>query len=437
MPEAARQSSLFGGTIGESFTRDGSRVTKHIALPNRSIDAEREVPSSSSDIRGDWLRGFLAGTPITVDAPQAPPVRTVELFCGPGGLGLGFGEACRELGTDLESEACVDPDAGAVGVYAANHGTKLRSTQSASEIVDYQIKGRGDAAEYFYEPEMIGSEWEGLVGRVDAILAGPPCQGHSNLNNHTRRVDARNELYLTVPAAAVALGADIVVIENVTAVVHDSSQVVATTRALLRNAGYKVTEGVFSAPDMGWPQSRKRYFLIARRSAAPIEIADVSEALRDETTRGALWAIEDLVDKPFDDRLQISTAMSEENQRRIEYLFEHDLYNLPNSERPDCHKDGTTYGSVYGRMYPDRPAPTITTGFMTPGRGRFIHPLLPRTLTPWEAARIQGFPDTYNFFPDPANPPTKSKLAKWIGDAVPSPLGYAAGISALGNGWSR
>ena len=53
-----------------------------------------------------------------------------------------------------------------------------------------------------------------------------------------------------------------------------------------------------------------------------------------------------------------------------------------------------------------------------------------------KAARIQGFPDTYNFFPDPANPPTKSKLAKWIGDAVPSPLGYAAGISALGNGWS-
>lgn len=437
MTEAARQSSLFSGAIGESFTRAGTRVTKHITLPGREIAAERDVPATSDDIRGDWLRGFLAGTPISADAPPSPSVRTVELFCGPGGLGLGFGEACRELGTDLESEACVDPDAGAVAVYAANHGTKHRSTQSASEIVDYQIKGRGDTAEFFYEPAMIGNEWEAMAGRVDAILAGPPCQGHSNLNNHTRRVDARNELYLTVPAAAVALGTDIVVIENVTAVVHDSSQVVATTRALLRNAGYHVTEGVFSAPDMGWPQSRKRYFLIARRSAAPLEIADVNEALRDEHTRGALWAIEDLIDRPLDDRLHISTTMSDENQRRIEYLFEHDLYNLPNTERPDCHKDGTTYGSVYGRMYPDRPAPTITTGFMTPGRGRFIHPVLPRTLTPWEAARIQGFPDTYNFFPDPANPPTKGKLAKWIGDAVPSPLGYAAGISALGNGWRR
>jgi len=73
----------------------------------------------------------------------------------------------------------------------------------------------------------------------------------------------------------------------------------------------------------------------------------------------------------------------------------------------------------------------------TPGRGRYIHPSLRRTLTPWEAARLQGFPDIYDFFPDPKNPPTKLKITKWIGDAVPMPLGFAAGLSALGNGWTR
>ena len=88
-------------------------------------------------------------------------------------------------------------------------------------------------------------------------------------------------------------------------------------------------------------------------------------------------------------------------------------------------------------MYADRPAPTLTTGVLTPGRGRYIHPELRRTLTPLEAARIQGFPDSYNFFPDAKNPPTNAKLTKWIGDAVPMPLGFAAGLSALGNGWSR
>ena len=118
-------------------------------------------------------------------------------------------------------------------------------------------------------------------------------------------------------------------------------------------------------------------------------------------------------------------------------LFRSDLFDLPMSERPECHRDGTTYNAVYGRLHPDRPAPTITTGFLTPGRGRFIHPFLRRTLTPHEAARLQGFPDGYNFFPSHANPTTKVNLTKWIGDAVPMPLGYVAGISALGNGWSR
>jgi len=437
MNELARQPSFFSGVISESYFREGDRLTKRLELPGGSVITERETPVITSDPRGDWLRGFLAGTPVSVKSQPSASVRSVELFCGPGGLALGFGEASREIGSSFESEGAVDPDEGAVAVYAANHGTKLRSTQSASEIVDYQIKGRGAEAEFSYEPEMIGEDWTELVGNVDAILAGPPCQGHSNLNNHTRRVDGRNELYLTVPAVAIALKADIVVIENVTAVVHDSSQVVATTRTLLRNADYEVTEGVFYAKKMGWPQTRSRYFLIARRSVSPIPIQDVSEALQDNVARGVLWAIGDLAKLPFDNRLHIATTMSDENERRVQYLFDKDLYELPNFQRPVCHQDGTTYGSMYGRMYPDLPAPTITTGFMTPGRGRYIHPTERRVLTPLEAARIQGFPDTYNFFADPTTPPTKQKLAKWIGDAVPSPLGYAAGISALGNGWSR
>ena len=71
---------------------------------------------------------------------------------------------------------------------------------------------------------------------------------------------------------------------------------------------------------------------------------------------------------------------------------------------------------------------------MTPGRGRYIHPTRRRTLTPREAARIQGFPDNYRFVTDPRKPPTRSKLAKWIGDAVPMPLGYGAALSVLGAG---
>ena len=81
---------------------------------------------------------------------------------------------------------------------------------------------------------MTSSGWRALVGDADVLLAGPPWQGHSNLNNHSRRTDERNELYLTVPATAIALDIPLVIIENVPAVVHDRLGVVAATTELLR-----------------------------------------------------------------------------------------------------------------------------------------------------------------------------------------------------------
>ncbi|MXW69195.1 MAG: DNA cytosine methyltransferase, partial [Acidimicrobiia bacterium] len=99
--------------------------------------------------------------------------------------------------------------------------------------------------------------------------------------------------------------------------------------------------------------------------------------------------------------------------------------------RPPSHQNGTSYGSVYGRMLEDRPAPTLTTGFMSPGRGRYVHPTRRRTLTLREAARIQGFPDNYRFVVTPKDPPQPTRIAQWIGNAVPMSLGYAAALSVL------
>lgn len=414
-----------------SYTEDGSSLIKRIETPSGVRLSSRPRVDENPDLVGAWAKSYLMGTELVRPEGLKGRIAVAELFCGSGGMAMGFGEACRELGLNFESEACLDHDSEAVVVYAANHGSRVRSAKSASEIVDYQLVGDGPSAEFLYEPELIDPAWEGLVGKVDVLLAGPPCQGHSNLNNKTRRVDKRNQLYLTVPATAIALGVDVVVIENVEAVVHDRSRVVESARALLEKAGYLVTVGVISATSVGWPQTRRRYFMIARKSAAPISITSVMNSFSPPSVRDVMWAIEDLAVAPLDDRLHISTELSDENRSRINYLFDHDLYELPNSERPDCHKEGTTYGSVYGRMYPNRPAPTLTTGFLTPGRGRYIHPTQRRTITPQEAARIQGYPDSYDFFPDPKNPTTKAKLTKWIGDAVPMPLGYIAAMSAL------
>ena len=164
-------------------------------------------------------------------------------------------------------------------------------------------------------------------------------------------------------------------------------------------------------------------------SRAPLlDLSQVAEAMAQDT-RPVSWALDDLLEFPPSDSLWDGTpTLSPENEERIRHLFEEDQYDLPLHKRPESHRQGTTYTSVYGRMKWDQPSGTITTGFMTPGRGRFVHPLKPRVLTPHEAARLQGFPDGYNFF---AGSPRRQDLGKWIGDAVPGILGLAAGLSAL------
>ena len=417
-------------TLNISYGEIEGAVAKTISIDGHTSTNLRKRSASSSDLAADWATGFLRGVPIRSATPRSRSIRSAELFCGSGGLGLGVREAALELGLDYASLACLDHDPDAVEVYAANHGSPLKSACSATEIVDYNVSGQGESAEFLYDPEILDPNWLFLEGRVDVLMAGPPCQGHSNLNNRTRRIDKRNQLYLTVPAIAVALQVEAVIIENVQAVVHDRSEVVASTIQLLQTAGYTVETGVISALSTGWPQTRKRFFLVARRGSAPLPISTVTDASI-APQRNLSWAIDGLGPVNGSDDLHVSVDLSEENRRRIDFLFDNNIFDLPNSERPECHQDGTTYGSVYGRLRADQAAPTITTGFLTPGRGRYIHPTERRTLSPREAARIQGYPDSYLFSPDPKRPANKAKLTKWIGDAVPMPLGYVAGLSAL------
>jgi DNA (cytosine-5)-methyltransferase 1 len=111
--------------------------------------------------------------------------------------------------------------------------------------------------------------------------------------------------------------------------------------------------------------------------------------------------------------------MTQENQRRVKYLFRKDVHDLPNRLRPPCHRDKDhSYVSMYGRMHWDKPAQTITGGFGSMGQGRFVHPTRPRTLTAHEAARLQGFPDFFDF----SSVKGVTALREMIGNAVPPQL---------------
>jgi DNA (cytosine-5)-methyltransferase 1 len=386
-----------------------------------------------------WWQSFLRGASVFVEEsnPPLPPIRTVDAFCGCGGLTLGATQAAIAVGRRLESVAAIDVDEGGLEVHRANFGTKHVLHTSVSNLVDFHVSGSGINSKFAYEPEVLDPALAAEVGKIDLFLAGPPCQGHSNLNNKTRREDPRNLLYLTAVALAVGLKAKMVVIENVPEVLNDRSGVVTAAKALLKTNGYDFMDsGMLAAHEMGWSQTRKRYFLVAalrKPSDADLTLRAVAQGLKREA-QSVGWAIGDLmreVGSPIQTGVMDTVpALSEENRSRIDYLFKHNLYELPNAERPDCHKDGHNYPAVYGRMYWDKPAQTITTGFLTPGRGRHVHPARPRVITPREAARIQAFPDSFRFVVNSQDPP-RNALTKWIGDAVPPVLGYAATLPLL------
>lgn len=409
--------------LGQEIVRKvrlGSTVYETTVLDSADVELNDEASFWQSILRGN-----------KVVAPKDPrPLRIVDAFCGPGGLGLGVKLAAEAIGRSVDFAAIVDTDATAVHIHRHNLGARKHLALSVASLVDFLVLETGEDARFGYEPEIVHEDLR-RVGTVDMFIAGPPCQGHSNLNNHTRRADPRNDLYVTAVALGVALGSEVILLENVPTVQNSHSDVVATAAGLLRSAGYGVSMTVLRADGLGAAQRRARHFLLAvrGRNIDPSYLATAGKKLA-APEMPLSWAIGDLLERTSNSLLDTAPTLTPVNLARIDYLFDHDIYDLPDAQRPDCHKNGTTYNAVYGRMHWDRPAQTITTGFGTPGQGRYVHPIKRRVITPREAARIQGFPDWFDFAPGDL-PLKRKNLAKWIGDAVHPILGYVAGLSAL------
>jgi DNA (cytosine-5)-methyltransferase 1 len=424
--------------FSHSYSFDGRNVVKTVSLRGRKL--ERAFPSrgiEKSDAMASWWRAYLDN----FDQYRLPEssgvlegeIRYIDLFSSVGGLSLGFEESVRSIGKRPIPILAADIDDGALAIHQHNHETSRVVHESVASLVDFKVIGQGSAAKFAFRPTVEGTKISDLIGKVDAVLAGPPCQGHSTLNNYSRGDDPRNLLYLTVPAIAVALNIPIVIIENVPNVLNDVDNVVESTKKLLLDNGYEITGAVLQAHHLGWAQTRKRYFLVATKGFMPVDLSTLSDYLAHDPL-STKWALSDVyVEGEMSPKHVMNSVseMSAKNQERIDWLFDNDAYELPNHIRPVCHQDGHTYPSVYGRMSWEKPAPTLTTGYVSPGRGRFIHPLERRVLTPREAARLQGFPNWFNFTPFEENHSKRGQLAKWVGDAVPSILGYVSGLSAL------
>ena len=379
---------------------------------SHALRGQVQLPPSAA--AAYWAREFKRTT-WPASSPRASALRIVDLFSGCGGLSLGAHLACRQLKRRLQIELAADIWPDALEVYKDNFKGAVSATTTddlgdmLSQVGSTTLSKRG-------------RELADSLAPIDVVLAGPPCQGHSDLNNSSRRDDPRNFLYAVPVAFGLRTKAKILLIENVPPVVHSTSGVVKSAVDALLAKGYAVAEFLADAQDFGVPQTRKRHILIASRLHSAGVLNELLARLERRSNDVAMWSFVSDLEFESDNPEDLATrrsAISSENRKRIDFLFDTGVVDLPNRLRPPCHRDKPhSYVSMYGRLSADLPAQTITSGFGSMGQGRFVHPTQRRMLTPHEAARVQGFPDYFRF--------TKAKkltsLREMIGNAVVPPI---------------
>ncbi len=383
--------------------RNGRKILTRLRL--NGMDLTWENAKSAFDY------AYLSKSKPFTFSNYSSTVRVADIFCGCGGLSLGAKEACRAVGKRFLPVAPIDTDSAAVEVYKRNFGCSELNSRDIEIVLDGDLGSNPTKNERQFLKE---------IGEVEILLAGPPCQGYSNLNNHTRRNDSRNALYERVVRFAEIFEPEHVLIENVPQAVHGTEGAVSKSIDALYELGYMVDSDIVDLSEIGVPQMRKRHTVIASKTKSLL-VPEVIEKYRVEDERTLSWGINDLEDEPSNGIFTSLPSFSPENMNRINYLHEQDIYDLPNQLRPRCHMDGGhNYTAVYGRLHWNKLAPTITSGFVCPGQGRYVHPSRRRTLTAHEAARLQFFPDFFDF----SDVEYRQSLKEMIANAVPMKLSY-------------
>lgn len=328
----------------------------------------------------------------------------IDLFAGAGGLSLGFARV------GFRPIFAVEWERDAAATYAANFGDHCY----AGAIEDVAV----------FPP-------------VDLIIGGPPCQGFSPLGRD-RDDDSRaqlNTLWKEYLRAVRQVRPLAFVIENVpeflTSAQYRTFRDTMRTDPSLRD--YVVDERVLNAADFGVPQRRRRGFVLGSR-VGPIEWPGETHGPRSTDGRpyaSVRDAIGDLPLEPTGTDLHIGrhpTAVSLERYAAVPPGGNRfDLaVNRPDLLPACWAKKPTGTTDVFGRLWWERPSVTIRTEFYKPEKGRYLHPVADRPITHREAARIQTFPDDFEFRG------SKIQVARQIGNAVPPRLAevVAAAVAA-------
>ncbi len=217
-------------------------------------------------------------------------------------------------------------------------------------------------------------------------------------------------------------------IENVPGIETKEESPLSKFKEFLKEKKYSFDDKVLNASQFNVPQTRKRYVLIASRLNDKIKIPKIKRKELN-TVRKAIGSYA-AVSAGNTDKTALKhwtagleninvkrlTKTSHNGGTRLEWKDDQELQLKCYIGKDDIFKD------VYGRMFWDLPAPTITTKFFSISNGRFGHPEQNRAISLREGATLQSFPKSYNFHGD-----SIEIIARMIGNAVPPKMAEGMG----------
>ncbi|UOQ99858.1 DNA cytosine methyltransferase [Hymenobacter sp. 5317J-9] len=335
--------------------------------------------------------------------PKVIKHKAIDFFCGAGGMTNGF----RKAGIDVIAGIDFDPEC--KKTYETNN--------IGSQFILADIK-KLSFSEFTQRTK---------VKRNDAnliFIGCSPCQYWSKIATDKKKSEESKNLLNDFMRFVDYYNPGTVVIENVPGILTKKQESPLNDFFIfLDSKGFRYDKRIINAAHYGVPQSRKRFLLIATRVAPTVKLP--------APLIGNLPVVADFIgpDKGFpvlaagavdsSINLHATAALSETNLLRIRmtpadggtrmvYVDDKHL------AIPSQFEKKTTFSDTYGRMRWNKPAPTITTKFVSLSNGRFGHPEQDRALSLREGAALQTFDASYQF-----HGTALRSIARQIGNAVP------------------
>lgn len=249
---------------------------------------------------------------------------------------------------------------------------------------------------------------------VDILVGGIPCQSFSMAGKRIRKnADTKNDerhfLFKEFLRLTKIINPKIILIENVKGILSShSGKIKEEIISGLEKLNYSVDYKVLNALDYGVPQSRERVMFLGNRINKENLFPIKTHSPKDYITVGeVLKNIPDLNHNP--------RKLSGITLERVKLIKQGDNWK----SLPKKLQTKSIHSGAYGRLSEKKPSKTIMTRFDTPTVGSVIHPKEHRTLTIREGARIQTFPDNFEFIGN------TSSQNRQVGNAVPPRLSNA------------